>query len=201
MEFHGATQLMFRPATTPPAVEKAAAARLERESAAPLRVIGHHKGGAEKLQFSELLSAAKAAPEPTAPQVEKAEGRKQKANATPENGAAVPHSALRAPHFRDLPPEKLVHAKNLSETEKVQMASRQFEALMLRQILSEAQKPVIQSSLTNNSAAAAIYRDLVTSQLADQVSRSGALGLAQLFEQQLTPASADAAAGSPHPHD
>jgi peptidoglycan hydrolase FlgJ len=85
----------------------------------------------------------------------------------------------------DVPPERLAGAKNLTEPQKIAAASRQFEAVMLRQILTEAQKPVIKSKLTNESASASIYRDLATTQMADQISRSGALGLARLFEQQL----------------
>jgi flagellar protein FlgJ len=85
----------------------------------------------------------------------------------------------------DLPPEQLAGNKLLSEQEKIHQASRQFEAILLRQILETTQKPVIKSKFADNSTAGSVYRDMVTSQLADSISKSGALGLAKTFEQQL----------------
>ena len=82
--------------------------------------------------------------------------------------------------------EDLAGNKHLSEQQKIAEASRQFEAIMLRQILSEAQKPVITSEFTDNSAAAGIYQDFTTNALADSMSKAGTLGLARVFEQQLS---------------
>jgi peptidoglycan hydrolase FlgJ len=86
----------------------------------------------------------------------------------------------------DIAPERLANNSALSETQKIAEASRQFEAILLRQILAATQKPVITSKLTDNSTAAQIYRDMVTEQLADSVSKSKAFGLAKVFEKQLT---------------
>ena len=85
-----------------------------------------------------------------------------------------------------VPLESLANDKNLTEDQKIGEASKQFEAILLRQFLSESQKPVIQSEFTDNSAAAGIYQDFVTNQLADSLSRSGGIGLAKTFETQLT---------------
>jgi flagellar protein FlgJ len=87
----------------------------------------------------------------------------------------------------NIPMEDLVGNKHLTEQQKIAEASRQFEAIMLRQILSEAQKPVISSEFTDNSTSAGIYQDYVTNALADSMSKSGTLGLANVFEQQLSP--------------
>lgn len=84
-----------------------------------------------------------------------------------------------------LPPERLAGNPHLSEREKVAEASRQFEAILLRQILQHAQQTVIPSKYADTSTAASIYRDLATYQLADSISKSGALGLAKTFAQQL----------------
>ena len=84
-------------------------------------------------------------------------------------------------------PEELAGNQNLTEQQKIAEASRQFEAVMLRQILSESQKPVITSEFTDNSTAAGIYQDFVTSTLADSISKSGTFGFAKVFEKQLTP--------------
>ncbi len=86
----------------------------------------------------------------------------------------------------NIPVEELAGNKSLTERQKIAEASRQFEAIMLRQILSESQKPVITSEFTDNSTAAGIYQDYITNTLADSMSKSGTFGLAKIFEQQLS---------------
>ena len=86
----------------------------------------------------------------------------------------------------NVPVEELAGNKSLTEQQKIAEASRQFEAIMLRQILSESQKPVITSEFTDNSTAAGIYQDYITNTLADSMSKSGTFGLAKIFEQQLS---------------
>jgi flagellar protein FlgJ len=82
----------------------------------------------------------------------------------------------------DVPPERLAGHSQLTQEQKVAEAARQFEAVLLRQILESTQKTVSPSSLSNDSTASTIYRDMVTNQLADSISRSGALGLAKTLE-------------------
>ena len=92
----------------------------------------------------------------------------------------------------DIDPETLAGNAKLSKQQKIAEASRQFEAMFLRQILSESQKPVFNSEFTDNSTAAGIYQDFIVNQLSDSLSKSGKLGFAKIFEQQLTP--------NPHSH-
>jgi Rod binding domain-containing protein len=82
--------------------------------------------------------------------------------------------------------ESLADNKALSQDQKIAEASRQFEAILLRQFLAESQKPVVQTEFTDNSASAGIYQDFITNQLADNLSRNGGIGLAKSFERQLT---------------
>jgi peptidoglycan hydrolase FlgJ len=86
----------------------------------------------------------------------------------------------------DIAPERLAGNTALTERQKIAEASRQFEAILLRQILAATQKTVIPSKFADNSTAADIYRDMITTQLADSISKSGSFGLAKTFEQQLT---------------
>jgi len=86
-----------------------------------------------------------------------------------------------------LPLESLAGNKALSTGQKIAEASRQFESVLLQQFLSESQKPVINSELTDDSNEAGIYQDMITNQLADSLSRGGGIGLAKTFERQLTP--------------
>lgn len=85
----------------------------------------------------------------------------------------------------EIAPERLAGNASLTKQEKIAEASRQFEAVLLRQILENSQKTVIKSKYGNNSASSAIYRDQMTSQLADNISKAGTFGLATTFSKQL----------------
>src|SRR6185369_15538345 len=86
----------------------------------------------------------------------------------------------------DVPLEQLANNSKLSETEKIGELSRQFEAVLLRQVLQNAQKTVIKSKLTEESATSGIYQDMITSQLADCISKSGSFGFAKSLQEELT---------------
>jgi len=95
------------------------------------------------------------------------------------------HSLTHAAKAADLPLEKLAGNKALSEKEKVAEVSRQFESVLLRQILGAARKTVFRSKFNENSMASGIYQDMTTNQLADAISRNGSFGLAHSLEAQL----------------
>ena len=85
----------------------------------------------------------------------------------------------------EISPEKLAGNSQFTQQEKIAEASRQFEAVLLRQILESSQKTVIKSKYGDNSASSAIYRDQVTAQMADSISKAGTFGFAKTFTQQL----------------
>lgn len=85
----------------------------------------------------------------------------------------------------DMPPEQLAGNKQLTQEQKLGEVTRQFEAILLRQILQNTQKTVISSEFSDNSTAASIYHDMVTQQLADSISKSGTVGLAKMLQLQL----------------
>src|ERR1044071_6376842 len=85
----------------------------------------------------------------------------------------------------EIAPERLAGNSQLTKKEKIAEASRQFEAVLLRQILENSQKTVIKSRYSDNSASSAVYRDQITSQLAQSISKAGTFGFAKTFEQQL----------------
>ena len=86
----------------------------------------------------------------------------------------------------DVPLDRLAGDKALTEEQKIGETSRQFEAILLRQILTEAQKPTFKSKYTDDSTTASIYRDMTVKQLADSMSRGGGIGLAKGLNQELT---------------
>lgn len=67
----------------------------------------------------------------------------------------------------------------LSESAKIDEAARQFEAMLVRQMLAEARKPVIHSGMEEASASTDIYQDLVNEHLAEAITRGGGLGVAR----------------------
>ncbi|HEX4343232.1 MAG TPA: rod-binding protein [Verrucomicrobiae bacterium] len=85
----------------------------------------------------------------------------------------------------DIQPERLAGNTELSQSDKIAEASRQFESILLKQILDSSQKTVIKSKYSDDSASSSIYHDMVTNHLADSISKSGGLGIAKTFEQQL----------------
>jgi Rod binding domain-containing protein len=84
-----------------------------------------------------------------------------------------------------LAPERLLGAEQMPESQKIEELSRQFEAVLLRKVLSEAQKPMLGDSLMGGSSTTAIYQDLMVAQLADQIASANTLGLANALKQQL----------------
>jgi Rod binding domain-containing protein len=93
-----------------------------------------------------------------------------------------PHSNIDA---SQLPLESLAGNAKLSDNDKVAEVSRQFEAVLLRQILQDIRKPLLAPAESENSTTNGIYSDMINNQLADSISRSGAFGLAQSLRSQL----------------
>jgi flagellar protein FlgJ len=96
-------------------------------------------------------------------------------------------SALQ-PHAKAsvIPFEKLAKNPNVSDSDKVKEAAKQFEAILLRQILGESRKSVIKTDDEGDSNTQGIYNDMITTQLADSISQSGAFGLAKSLVTQLS---------------
>jgi Rod binding domain-containing protein len=86
----------------------------------------------------------------------------------------------------DIPLEKLSTSKALSEEQKTAEMTRQFEAVLLRQILNEAQKPAFKSKYASSGVSSDIYQDMMVNQLADKISSSRTVGLAQELETQVS---------------
>lgn len=85
----------------------------------------------------------------------------------------------------DVPLERLAANSKLTDAQKVKELARQFEAVLLRQILGEAQKKVFVSKMNPDSISGGIYQDMITNQMADKISSSGSFGLARALEKQL----------------
>jgi Rod binding domain-containing protein len=84
-----------------------------------------------------------------------------------------------------LPLESLAGNTNISDADKVAEVSRQFEAVLLRQILQDIRKPML-APAQGDATANGIYDDMVNNQMAESISRSGGFGLANSLAEQLT---------------
>ena len=91
------------------------------------------------------------------------------------------------PHIKasDLPLRDLAANKHISDQEKVAEVSRQFEAVLLRQILQEARKSSVTPSSSADATTSGIYDDMINNQLADSISRSGSFGLGKSLQGEL----------------
>ena len=85
----------------------------------------------------------------------------------------------------NLPLDHLTASTQIDEKEKIGAVSRAFEAVLLRQILQESQKPAFPSKLVGNTATDGIYHDMVVNQLAESISKSGSFGLAKRLVGEL----------------
>ncbi len=84
-----------------------------------------------------------------------------------------------------LPLESLAANSTVSDADKVTEVARQFEAVLLRQILQDVRKPVL-AKAEGDPTANGIYADMINNQLADSISRSGGFGLAKSLAGQLS---------------
>lgn len=96
----------------------------------------------------------------------------------------IPPLDHRSLHADQLPIEQLARNPSLSESEKVQELCRQFEAILVRQILRDSEKSRLHNTLNENSSVNSVYREMVYEQLGNAVSHGGHLGFATSLEAQ-----------------
>lgn len=78
-------------------------------------------------------------------------------------------------------------------------AAAQFEAILVRQLLSKSVGSML-GGTGGNSVAGSVYGDMMTDALAQNLTAGQGLGLGRMIEQQLTPPAAKTAAGQPPLH-
>ena len=91
--------------------------------------------------------------------------------------------------FNDADPLKwkeMVLADSRSEESKLAAAGLEFEALLLRQFLTEALKPLTENGDTFGGKNP-VYGYFITDTLATSLSKSGAFGYSSLIQAQLAP--------------
>jgi len=74
---------------------------------------------------------------------------------------------------------------SLTESEKLLVAAKHFEALLARQILGDAYKPLLGDGAGMSGVSSQIYHDMIVNQLGDAIGKSGAFGIASAMHSQL----------------
>ena len=68
---------------------------------------------------------------------------------------------------------------------KLEEASRQFEALFLKQFIGEALKPLLHNTPGSQMAGAGIYEHMITDVISENLSKSGDFGFSTMLQAQL----------------
>lgn len=69
--------------------------------------------------------------------------------------------------------------------DKVREMTQQFEAVFVRHLLNQAQKPSFGGGAIAPTSSRGVYQDMMVERWADQISRSGDLGVARSLELQI----------------
>lgn len=85
----------------------------------------------------------------------------------------------------ELPLNKIAGNPNISDADKAKEVARQFEAVLLRQILQSAHKTGVKGMFEESSSTKDVYFDMMNFHMADAITKGGGLGLASSFEAQL----------------
>lgn len=98
---------------------------------------------------------------------------------------AIPATLLSSGDPREL--QTLHMRKDIPETEKTELVAREFERMMLRQVLKTSMKPMFGQNASTQSASSDIYQDLVTDALANSIGNGNTLSIAQQLQKPGTP--------------
>lgn len=78
------------------------------------------------------------------------------------------------------------HQAKTSAPEELKAATEQFEAILIRQYLNEAMKPLLEGPLMGNGTGAHMYQHMIVDTLANELSQTSTFGVASLLNMQLT---------------
>ncbi len=103
----------------------------------------------------------------------------------------APVSALAASVPADLARAAQDSAAGKPSPAEVQKAARQFEAIMVRQLLAPSIQPLMEGG--GGGQGGGVYGYLLTDTLATSITQGGGLGLSNVIARQLAPSSSAAA--------
>ena len=75
--------------------------------------------------------------------------------------------------------------QSLQKEEKLQVVAQQFEAMLLRQVLKESLKPMIEGAIDLKGTGSNIYQHWLVDTYANALSETESFGIASTLKQQL----------------
>mgnify|MGYP001344289873 FL=1 len=80
---------------------------------------------------------------------------------------------------------EMAHSKNISQKQKYAAVSQQFEAVLVKQFLKEALKPMFEGVFNEDAGAHRMYRHFFTDAISESVAQGGGFGVSNILQQQL----------------
>ena len=81
---------------------------------------------------------------------------------------------------------EMAHSKHATQQEKNAAVSQQFEAVLVKQFLKEALKPMIKGVFSEDGNANRMYRHFFTDAISESVASGGGFGVSNILQQQLS---------------
>lgn len=91
---------------------------------------------------------------------------------------------------------RIPQLNNLTSAEQAREVGRQFEAILVRQLLDES---IGKSLMGNDGAQSSVYGYMMTDLFADKLTQGKGLGLGQMIARQLTPHAPVTSSADLHP--
>ena len=80
---------------------------------------------------------------------------------------------------------EMAHSKHTTQNQKVAAVSDQFEAVLVKQYLKEALKPMFKGVFNEDGGAHRMYRHFFTDAISESIASGGGFGISNVLQQQL----------------
>ena len=80
---------------------------------------------------------------------------------------------------------EMAHSKHTTQNQKVAAVSDQFEAVLVKQYLKEALKPMFKGVFNEDGGAHRMYRHFFTDAISESIASGGGFGVSNVLQQQL----------------
>ena len=81
---------------------------------------------------------------------------------------------------------EMAHSKHATQQQKNAAVSQQLEAVLVKQFLKEALKPMIKGVFSDDGNANRMYRHFFTDAISESVASGGGFGVSNILQQQLS---------------
>jgi len=96
---------------------------------------------------------------------------------------------------------EMAHSQNISQKQKNAAVSQQFEAVLVKQFLKEALKPMFKGVFNEDAGAHRMYRHFFTDAISESVAQGGGFGVSNILQQQLNQKISTSSGSNDHSSD